>query len=866
MQVRAGGRARGLLGLALAVAALMIGARPLCAAEVRLGPASLSVIGQDSLTFRQESVSGSEVNRSAYRWDNYSQSAGFEHHTDLTIHGELLPDLRVDAAIASGPFSAGHQRLTFTFDGSDAAVVVGDLTVAFDQTLLAGFRRSLRGIQVESKLPRGALNLVASQSEPLLRTDTLYGGNSPGPYYLTASPVVDASEVIEVDGRPMRRGSDYGIDYQVGLLQFSPALIIPPTSRIVVSYEYDAPGSLSGTLIGLRAAYPVAPALGIGATYLTLQRRGVGDPACAQREDRWLGANSPGPFTLSHRPIEPGSERARLDGILQVSGRDYHIDYATGAIMFLGPVPVGVSIIVSYRVSGTAPTATPDRSLVALDAHYTAGGLALDAELAQSAGAPGSSGAAVALGARGQWDRLTLAANVRSSGAGFAPFESAGLKQIRSGYDWQLGFEPAAGLHLSAGMRDHRRPYYQASDASGPLVRDRTRELSLDFRRAGWPSLSYAGSWSALDAAQSLHENSSNQLLTLGYEREVYGVKATYRRDSYGRQGEQPASVQPALADGLSSLAPGDWALPYAGSGTGTALSFWYRPGSALNVTCDLARSAIAINDGGRSSADSRRLAVEYAPAANTSISVGYRASSTGEALTADGRRLPGSTNRSQLLSIRHSLRPDLSLSLACDTQMSQGGYGTDTDSGAVSLGMWWQPAASLALIGQFTRQDLAYLGAGGRCSNNITSLGATMGPFGPGVKLDLSYSRMSGSTSGDFGAGYDAQSTGLAASTGDDALAAAALGIRGTANSSMRARLSCALGGSHQAYAEWEMSRNSGDSGVSARRAVALGWEVALAHALSFTLDWRRTAGISTDPRYSYRAQTISGRLGLKL
>jgi len=862
------------IAIALAVACAL--AAPFCAAagELHLGPAALSVIGQDTIIFRAQSVSGGATGRSAYLWDDYALSPGFEHRTDLVLHGLLLPSLTVDAAISRGPFSQGRQHMTFTFEGDDAVVKAGDLAVAFEGNGLTAFRRNLRGLLVDTKLSRGALSLIASESKPAVRTDVLYGRNSSGPYYLAATPVVDASEVVEVDGRRLRRGADYSVDYQVGLIQFSPTLIIPPTSRIAVSYEYDSPGSSSGTLVGMRASWPVTSAVSVGATYLGLERRGVAAATPATREDRWLGTGTVGPFTLTYRPIEPGSERVRLDGILQVAGKDYQLDYATGSIFFLSPVPAGVFIVVSYQVSGASQSAPPARSLVGIDTHYAAGPhLNLDAEIAHSVGgvatgaASGddsllrSSGTALAFGARGEWNRLSLAANLRSADAAFAPFESAGQTQLRGGWDWTLGFQPVAGLRLSAAMRDYRRPYFQYASTTGAvdlLVHDRSHDLTLDFSRPGWPTLSYSGSWSSLAGSSGFGERSGNQMLTLGFERPAYGIKATYRRSADARDGEAPLSSDVAPTyDLMNGTLLSTFASQYSGRGQGTSISMYYRPGQRLSVVCDLARNGVSLAGGGKSAAGSSRLGIEYQPGRDTFIAFGYRASSSGASVSVDGREISGYANRSRTVNIRHSFGSGLSLNLGYDAQLSEGGYGTNSDSDAWTGGFSWQPAKSLCLIGQYTRQNLAYLGASGRSANDIASLGATVGPVGPGLKLDLSYSHMSGATSGSFGGDYGQYAGGY----GDADYSAA----RGMANSGLRARLTYPIGNRQQAFAEWEGSSNSGYPGGNRRTSIGVGWQIGLTPGLNFLVDWRRIASQSSDARFSYHAQALSGSLGLK-
>jgi hypothetical protein len=864
---------RSLLTLALVAACWLAVPPRVAAGEIHLGPAALSIIGQDTVTFRAQSVSGGDTARRAYLWDDYGLAPGFEHRTDLVLHGRLLPNITVDAAISRGPFSQGRQRMIFTLEGDDAVIKAGDLAVAFGGNGLAAFRRNLRGLLVDTKLSRGALSLVASESKPQVRTDVLYGRNSAGPYYLAATPLVDASEVVEVDGRRLRRGADYSIDYQVGLVQFSPTLIIPPTSRIAVSYEYDSPGSSSGTLVGMRATWPVTPAISVGATYLGLERRGAGLTAPATKEDRWLGTGGAGPFTLTCRPIEPGSERVRLDGILQVAGRDYRLDYTTGSIFFLSPVPAGVFVVVSYQVSGASQSASPARSLVGIDTHFAAGRhLNLDGEVAHSVGgaqsgpsgdggALRSSGTAFAFGARGEWSRLSLAANLRSADAAFAPFEYAGQTQLRGGWDWTLGFQPVAGLRVSAAMRDYRRPYFQyggAADASDLSVHDRSRDLALDFSRPGWPTLSYRGSWSSLAGGSGFGERRGNQVLTLGFERQAFGIKATYQRSSDAREGEAPLSPDLAptydttIGDVLSRFAN-----QYAGHGQGMSLSMYYRPGTRLNLVCDLARNGVSLAGGGKTAAGSSRVGIEYQPGRDTFIALGYRASSSGGSVSVDGREISGYANRSSTINLRHSFGSRLSFNLGYDAQLSQGGYGTNSNSDSWSGGFSWQPVKSLSLIGQYTRQNLAYLGASGRSTNDIASLGATVGPFGPGLKLDLGYSHMSGATSGNFGGDYGLYEGGY----GNADYGAA----RGMANSSLRARLSYPIGNRQRAFAEWEGSSNAGYSGGNRRTSLGVGWQIGLTPGLNFTVDWRRVASQSSAARYSYHAQALSGSLGVK-
>ncbi len=71
------------------------------------------------------------------------------------------------------------------------------------------------------------------------------------------------------------------------------------------------------------------------------------------------GNNSPGPYFLQSSQIVRGSERVEVDGIPQVFGTDYTIDYDLGAISFVNRstleaklIPPTSTIVVSYEVFG----------------------------------------------------------------------------------------------------------------------------------------------------------------------------------------------------------------------------------------------------------------------------------------------------------------------------------------------------------------------------------------------------------------------------------------------------------------------------------------------------------------------------------
>ncbi|MDH7481582.1 MAG: hypothetical protein QHH26_06355 [Armatimonadota bacterium] len=81
--------------------------------------------------------------------------------------------------------------------------------------------------------------------------------------------------------------------------------------------------------------------------------------------DVFLGKNTKGPYYLSWRPIEEGTENVQLNGIRLQRGKDYTVDCSSGTIAFSEPVDEKSIIRVEYSrdpkkaVQNTAPTVLP---------------------------------------------------------------------------------------------------------------------------------------------------------------------------------------------------------------------------------------------------------------------------------------------------------------------------------------------------------------------------------------------------------------------------------------------------------------------------------------------------------------------------
>ena len=57
-------------------------------------------------------------------------------------------------------------------------------------------------------------------------------------YYLGRAPIIEGSEVVTLNGRPLTKGQDYNIAYETGEITFLTQEALSPTANLTVDYEY----------------------------------------------------------------------------------------------------------------------------------------------------------------------------------------------------------------------------------------------------------------------------------------------------------------------------------------------------------------------------------------------------------------------------------------------------------------------------------------------------------------------------------------------------------------------------------------------------------------------------------------------------
>ena len=428
---------------------------------------ALKINGSHIEQFRNFDVSGGS--QQAYTSDNYLGSQNRSSNTSMFFNGEL-PYLRnwfLDGSIfRSQGFGATTTRWRLKYDTDPLKFAVGDLSVNFEGSEFTSFSKSLQGLALDMKLLKtGSMSFMFTQTKAAPFNDRLQGNNTAGPYPLQNSPIVDGSETVLVDEQPKSRGRDYTIDYTQGLITFVDGtrsqplpVIIPNTSTISVSYEYNAPGQTAGNFYGTRINLPLPGKLGdkfkLGTTFLTQQSTGGLATQRTQQQIReeFSGNNTIGPFALTFRPILSGSELVTAGTTPQVRARDYQIDYTTGTLTFLRPVPAGINIAIEYVHSAQNGGVGGDRTLLGFDGSVQLfSNWATTFEYASSSGGQSLSGAQSGGAAKGFRTAGTLGklANVtfgyRDVEPGFQHIESTGFARNEKGFDTTVQLGGAGG-------------------------------------------------------------------------------------------------------------------------------------------------------------------------------------------------------------------------------------------------------------------------------------------------------------------------------------------------------------------------------------------------------------------------------------
>jgi len=432
----------------------------------------VQISGNNTLTLQQHYVEGSESAFEGQRWDTGS----LQRRSSLSIKGPIWKEFGFQSDLSFSGYGPSYSRWVVGYVGHDSALYFGDLNISLRQNEFAGVAKSLKGWQLDQNLPGGGLlRAFTSEDKGYTRNETLSGNDTPGPYFLRFTPIIDGSESVKVDEQPQRRGVDYRLDYQTGDLWFDPIggpiKVIPSTSTISVSYQSSGYFGNAGTLTGARAEMPLADGrINVGLTWLRQDRpeAGQGDTV-AYQENVYYGSGTTGPFDTNFRPIiADGAEviyhgqtqtiaealKVLVDDVEMAEGVDYDAYRQIGRVIFRLAVPPTSLVRIQYYYELGETALSQDAEVAGLDVNYEASdNLWLKADFATSSAADNSS-TALQTAVSYRQPRFDVLATYRDVAPQFSYIDSSGFRRNDKGLKLDIGWQPAKHVRIQSQFSD----------------------------------------------------------------------------------------------------------------------------------------------------------------------------------------------------------------------------------------------------------------------------------------------------------------------------------------------------------------------------------------------------------------------------
>jgi hypothetical protein len=846
----------------------------------------VTVSGRKTMGFHLHQVEGDNT---SFRDQNYYGQGGQRttDYTDLSIRvdrlfGLLSFDWRWSNSRYRNPYDT---RLTWSYESPNFMLEWGDIhAILGGQNQLVAFNRTLKGAVATAKFGRSALRYITSETKAAARTITIQGNDSPGPYYLQGSQIVDGSERVQVDGVEKRRGEDYTIDYYAGILQFREGMIIPRTSTIVVTYETYAFNSRPSRLDGWRFETNLGKGINLGISMLSQKARG--GLGLRTRTQQFYGRGAPSvPYDLESPPLRDSAHPivVLVAGVPQREGEDYYFDPVLPyRFYFTRFIPPNLIVQVTYT-----PTPDPgstiggDREVAGIDLTLPLGKVgSLLWNVARSRTQTfGSSleGIAHTAEAKLNFGRLNLNSVYHRIPAEFIGIESVGFRRNETGHRsslsyqlsratlFQLNWSQSRVASLNALQRGFRASFTDTDIRTYTLAHTPANGFSVNLTRTQNRATSSVSHNQQTVDTLSIGRNWKNVNLTLGYDRtdavsRLQGTSGsptvqTYQIESLRTRVDWTVSARLSLQGTAAvSHVRQSGSSPSGASSASRARDFSltasWRPTDRLEVNyrwSDLDSGTLGSRFVGQS-----RQADGFQPPLGGGFQnpwgVGYNGNgfSSGAPLYS-GYTYYGVRGKGHDLSVRWTPFDTVSVDLQASVQRATGDFQTNSEQRALSLGVSYLPFEWLALNATWSKQDVQFLGASGNSQNEYLALSAEIGPLRR-WNFTLSFYQMTtrsvlsegfGSTPGAF----TQQPIGLA--------------FRATYNIAENQNL----------FAEWQRTDLRGYL-ASRDTLFNFGYEYRITRNLAFILSYRFREQQNLDPQYrqySYRARSLDASLNLQ-
>ncbi len=266
----------------------------------------------------------------------------WQERLQLRIIGQLSEDLAVSYDLEQQPETPDKYNVKVKYGNNE--LTFGDLTANFTGNEFASTSRYLNGVMLSAKenwydiltVPSGKLK---SQTQQLTSQK---GNNSRGPYNLGHNSIVENSERLELNNRPLTRGVDYTIDYFEGKVTFNRILL--NSDEIKYSYEYTNlidlffPSLSTRDFFGFQSRFTINPdqfgkPLPKPEPVVASGRETF--PAAGSAEAERQEEEASGQYQLKNAPVSRFSEQLTFMGTLLKKDEDYIIRYDNGSIKLL---------------------------------------------------------------------------------------------------------------------------------------------------------------------------------------------------------------------------------------------------------------------------------------------------------------------------------------------------------------------------------------------------------------------------------------------------------------------------------------------------------------------------------------------------
>ncbi|MBU1105051.1 MAG: hypothetical protein KKB51_00180 [Candidatus Riflebacteria bacterium] len=237
-------------------------------ADEQITKRNINISGTKTFEMKRADVSGDIGHFSS---QNYDSIPGFklDQSLHLEVSGNITETAEVHAVLDDKDDE--DRRFTVNIDGPVWKFVMGDFPLALDGTEFALFRKEVRGIMAQGAFhERFQSTFLFSQSKGQARREQFRGAGQQQEFRMAASPIVQNSEKVMIDGVVISRGTDYFIDYEDGVIKFLPHMLpLEMTRWVVVEYEVsDKDLAFSRNLFGTRQVYQHNETSHLGLTWL----------------------------------------------------------------------------------------------------------------------------------------------------------------------------------------------------------------------------------------------------------------------------------------------------------------------------------------------------------------------------------------------------------------------------------------------------------------------------------------------------------------------------------------------------------------------------------------------------------------------